>query len=149
MIGRIRLQWWRETIQASIHGEPARRHEVMLAIDDAFAGESAISEGMLKLVDCWIDRADAPGDDLLECERILADLAGRSLDPGADDPAIERVVMIATSNDRQLQHSLARDVSPLLWPAFPHVAATDSNGQTRTGLAARWRIFWAVARGAL
>ncbi len=35
MLGRIRLQWWRETLEAIHDGKPARRHEVVLPLADA------------------------------------------------------------------------------------------------------------------
>ena len=35
MLGRIRLQWWRETLEAIHDGKPARRHEVALPLADA------------------------------------------------------------------------------------------------------------------
>ena len=35
MLGRIRLQWWREALEAAYAGAPARRHEVALPLADA------------------------------------------------------------------------------------------------------------------
>ena len=35
MLGRIRLQWWREVLEAVDAGEPARRHEVAVPLADA------------------------------------------------------------------------------------------------------------------
>ena len=35
MLGRIRLQWWREVLEAVYAGEPARRHEVAVPLADA------------------------------------------------------------------------------------------------------------------
>ena len=35
MLGRIRLQWWRETLEAIHDGKPARRHEVAPPLADA------------------------------------------------------------------------------------------------------------------
>ena len=35
MLGRIRIQWWRETLEAIHDGKPARRHEVALPLADA------------------------------------------------------------------------------------------------------------------
>ena len=51
MLGRIRLQWWRETLEAIQAGAPARRHEVALPLADA--------------IHAWgLDRA--PFDELLD-----------------------------------------------------------------------------------
>ena len=40
MLGRIRLQWWREAMAAAFAGGPVRRHEVVDAarLDDPGAG---------------------------------------------------------------------------------------------------------------
>ena len=35
MLGRIRLQWWREVLEAVYAGEPARRHEVAVPLAEA------------------------------------------------------------------------------------------------------------------
>ena len=35
MLGHIRLQWWREVVEAAYAGGPARRHEVALPLTDA------------------------------------------------------------------------------------------------------------------
>ena len=51
MLGRIRLQWWREVLDAVYAGEPARRHEVAVPLADAIRA-------------CALDRA--PFDALLE-----------------------------------------------------------------------------------
>ena len=51
MLGRIRLQWWREVVEAAYAGEPARRHEVAVPLADAIRA-------------CGLDRA--PFDALLD-----------------------------------------------------------------------------------
>ena len=51
MLGRIRLQWWREALDAAYAGEPARRHEVAVPLADAIRA-------------CALDRT--PFDALLE-----------------------------------------------------------------------------------
>ena len=51
MLGRIRLQWWREVVEAAYAGEPARRHEVAVPLADAIRA-------------CGLDRA--PLDALLD-----------------------------------------------------------------------------------
>ena len=35
MLGRIRLQWWREVVEAAYAGEPTRRHEVAVPLAEA------------------------------------------------------------------------------------------------------------------
>ena len=70
MLGRIRLQWWREVLDAAYAGEPTRRHEVAVPLADAIRA-------------CALDRA--PFDALLEARE--ADLEE---DGPADLAALER-----------------------------------------------------------
>ena len=51
MLGRIRLQWWREVLEAVDAGEPTRRHEVAVPLAEAIRA-------------CNLDRA--PFDELLD-----------------------------------------------------------------------------------
>ena len=70
MLGRIRLQWWREVLDAVYAGEPTRRHEVALPLADAIR-------------DCGLERA--PFDALLDARE--ADLESEG---PADLAALER-----------------------------------------------------------
>ena len=70
MLGRIRLQWWREALDAAYAGEPTRRHEVAVPLAEAIRA-------------CALDRA--PFDALLEARE--ADLEE---DGPADLAALER-----------------------------------------------------------
>ena len=70
MLGRIRLQWWREALDAAYAGEPTRRHEVAVPLAEAIRA-------------CAFDRA--PFDALLEARE--ADLEE---DGPADLAALER-----------------------------------------------------------
>ena len=70
MLGRIRLQWWREVLDAAYVGAPTRRHEVAVPLADAIRA-------------CALDRA--PFDALLEARE--ADLEE---DGPADLAALER-----------------------------------------------------------
>ena len=65
MLGRIRLQWWREVVEAVYAGAPARRHEVAVPLADAIRA-------------CSLERA--PFDRLLDARE--SDLeAGRTARP--------------------------------------------------------------------
>ena len=70
MLGRIRLQWWREVLDAAYAGEPARRHEVGLPLADAIRA-------------CGLDRA--PFDALLDAREADLEEEGP-----ADLAALER-----------------------------------------------------------
>ncbi len=70
MLGRIRLQWWREVLDAAYAGEPTRRHEVAVPLADAIRA-------------CGLDRA--PFDALLEAREADLEEGG-----AADLAALER-----------------------------------------------------------
>jgi len=70
MLGRIRLQWWREVLEAVDAGEPTRRHEVAVPLAEAIRA-------------CDLDRA--PFDELLDARE--GDLEA---DGPADLAALER-----------------------------------------------------------
>ena len=74
MLGRIRLQWWREVLDATYAGEPARRHEVAVPLADAINARG-------------LDRA--PFDALLDARE--ADLES---DGPADLAALERYAAV-------------------------------------------------------
>ena len=70
MLGRIRLQWWREVLDAVYASEPARRHEVAVPLAEAIRA-------------CALDRA--PFDALLEAREDDLESEGP-----ADLAALER-----------------------------------------------------------
>ncbi len=70
MLGRIRLQWWREVLDAAYADEPTRRHEVAVPLADAIRA-------------CGLDRA--PFDALLEAREADLEEGG-----SADIAALER-----------------------------------------------------------
>jgi NADH dehydrogenase [ubiquinone] 1 alpha subcomplex assembly factor 6 len=51
MLGQIRLQWWREAIEAAYGDAPVRRHEVVEAITAAIRGRSLGRAGFDRLID--------------------------------------------------------------------------------------------------
>ena len=51
MLGRIRLQWWREVVEAVYAGAPARRHEVAVPLADAIR---ACSLDARRSTACWM-----------------------------------------------------------------------------------------------
>ena len=87
MLGRIRLQWWREVVDAAYAGEPARRHEVAVPLTDA--------------IRAWkLDRA--PFDELLDAregdleEGGPADLAALERYAGATGGALAALMLQAS-----------------------------------------------------
>ena len=79
MLGRIRLQWWREVLEAVYAGEPARRHEVAVPLAEAIhscALDRALLDHLLDARDSDLE-ADGPPD-LAALERY-ADATGGAL----------------------------------------------------------------------
>ena len=77
MLGRIRLQWWREVLDAVYAGEPARRHEVSVPLADAIracALERAPIDALLEAREADLD-SDGPAD-LAVLERYAAATGG-------------------------------------------------------------------------
>ncbi|MBO6558961.1 MAG: squalene/phytoene synthase family protein [Nisaea sp.] len=71
MIGAIRLQWWRESIEGIYAGEP-RQHEVVLPLADAVAAYDLPRAPFDALIDARErDLEDRPMKDLEEAERCL------------------------------------------------------------------------------
>src|SRR6266436_5142279 len=50
-LGRIRLEWWRETIAAAYDGGPVRRHAVVEALTDAIREHALTREHFDRLID--------------------------------------------------------------------------------------------------
>ncbi|UUX50108.1 squalene/phytoene synthase family protein [Nisaea acidiphila] len=88
MIGGIRLQWWRESIEG-IYGGVPRQHEIVLplaACIEAYSLSRNAFDGLINARER--DLEDRPMDDLSEAERYLRaatepliELAGMILDP--------------------------------------------------------------------
>jgi NADH dehydrogenase [ubiquinone] 1 alpha subcomplex assembly factor 6 len=51
ILGRIRLEWWRETIAAAYEDGPVRRHVVVEALTDAIRGHRPTREHFDRLID--------------------------------------------------------------------------------------------------
>ena len=77
MLGRIRIQWWREVVEAAYAGAPARRHEVALPLSAAIrAGglERAAFEALLDAREADLEPATPP--DLAALERYAGATGG-------------------------------------------------------------------------
>lgn len=55
MLGRIRLQWWREVVAAAFEGEAPRRHEIVLPLTDAIRHFGLSRAPFDKLIDARED----------------------------------------------------------------------------------------------
>ncbi len=65
MLGQIRLQWWREVVEAAYAGSPARRHEIVQPVVAAIAACGLSRAHFDRIIDAReLDLADAPPADL-------------------------------------------------------------------------------------
>ena len=77
MLGRIRLQWWREVLDAVYAGAPARRHEVAVPLADAIRACSLDRALLDRLLDARESDLEAEGPpDLAALERYAAATGG-------------------------------------------------------------------------
>ena len=77
MLGRIRLQWWREVVEAAYAGEPARRHEVAVPLTDAIRAYSLERAPLDALLDAREGDLEEGGPaDLAALERYAAATGG-------------------------------------------------------------------------
>ncbi|MDO8287703.1 MAG: phytoene/squalene synthase family protein [Parvibaculum sp.] len=88
MLGQIRLQWWRETVDAIAKGE-ARGHEAAVALASAFTADEFDANGLTELIDARErDLDDEPFEDMEDLLRYCAgtssglmELAARAVSP--------------------------------------------------------------------
>ena len=121
MLGRIRLQWWREVLDAVYAGEPTRRHEVAVPLAEAICA-------------CALDRA--PFDALLEAREAdleedgPVDLAALERYAAGTGGALTELMVRASGADSGPALEAGRQVGTA-WAligtlrAAPHAAAQD------------------------
>ena len=77
MLGRIRLQWWREVLDAAYAGEPARRHEVAVPLAEAIRAWNLDRAPFEQLLDAREADLEPDGPpDLAALERYAAATGG-------------------------------------------------------------------------
>jgi phytoene synthase len=165
MLGKIRLQWWREALAAIAAGGPAREHE----LGDSLAAMLAERPDLLAPALALVDRYDDVLDDHLAgghsdspdhaarhaaAEVALTRLSAQALEAAAAGAAVEGLdacgeAAFAAQADlpdagakRAEAARLARRLPASLWPAIAHLAAR--RGDAPGPLARRWRVFRAV-----
>jgi phytoene synthase len=169
MLGKIRLQWWRETLEQVGGAGTLRRHDLAEELARVTAGRADLLAAMNALVDGFDDilgdhlRAGGHQPDSehearhLAVEGRLIRLAGLALMPAAPEVelvAMERVAEAALAVKAGLDGAAARwdkaakrarAVPSVMWPAMLHLAArVDGGGKERSALGKRWRMFEAA-----
>ena len=77
MLGRIRLQWWREVLDAAYAGEPTRRHEVAVPLAEAIETCGLDRAPFEQLLDARESDLEAGGHpDIASLERYAAATGG-------------------------------------------------------------------------
>ncbi|MBO6785057.1 MAG: squalene/phytoene synthase family protein [Alphaproteobacteria bacterium] len=77
LLGQIRLQWWRETVEGIYAGTP-REHPVVAALRDACEAREIAREDLFALIDAREDDLDdAPPRDLAALEEYAEKTSGR------------------------------------------------------------------------
>jgi hypothetical protein len=165
MLGKIRLQWWRETIEQIAGPGPVRRHDLAEELARVTKARADLIAPINALIDAFDDILDdhmqAGGHQAAEehekrhlaAEAALMRLAGLSLEKGANETELAilttlgeaRVAVLAGLPDAEKRWDAGRKASkklrPQLWPAVLHMAP----GPDDSPIARRWRIFVAAA----
>lgn len=162
MLGKIRLQWWRETIDQIAGPGPVRRHDLAEELARITRTPADLIAPISTLIDRFDDVLDdhlhsgghQPGSDHearhLAVEGALMHLAGLALDPAASPQHLAalaavgeaRIAVAADLPDAALRWTTAakavRQVPSVLWPALLHLSLP---GEGATPLQRRWRMF--------
>lgn len=166
MLGKIRLQWWRETVEQIGGAGSVRRHDLAEELARLTQNRRDLIAPMNRLVDAFDDILDdhlqsgghQPGGEHeqrhLAVEGALMRLAGQALDPGAQPAHLDalaqaaeaRLALAADLPEASTRWSAAKAAvraapSPL-WPAILHLAAA----QDTSAFGKRWRLFTAALR---
>lgn len=167
MLGKIRLQWWRETLEQVAGKAALRRHDLAEELARVTKGRPDLIASMNGLIDRFDDIIDdhmhgghtAGGDHEarhLATEGSLARLAGLALDPAASSEHLDalarageaHITSIANIPDAGAKWAAARTAvrkaPAALWPAILHLAIADHDQRQLSPLAKRWRMFRAA-----
>ena len=163
MLGKIRVQWWRETLEQVAGAAPLRRHDLAEELARVLAGRPDLHAAASALIDRYDDVLDdhlhtgghQPGGDHearhLGVEGALMRLAGLALDARATPEQLAIVAALGEANlalsaelpDGSTRwaaaRSAARKLPARLWPAILHLRDPF---QSAGPLALRTRMFW-------
>lgn len=167
MLGKIRLQWWRETIDQVAGNGPVRRHDLAEELARVTKGRADLIAPINDLIDRFDDIIDdhmhgghTDGGDHearhLATEGVLTKLAGLALDASAKpehldalgkagEAHVASIASLASAPERWTTAKAAvRKAPSALWPAILHLAAVDIGDTPRSPLSKRWRMFRAA-----
>lgn len=167
MLGKIRVQWWRESIEQISGNGPVRRHDLV----EELARVTKSRPDLITPINDLIDRFDDIIDDHmhgghtdggdhearhLATESSLVKLAGLALDATAKpehldalakagEAHVASIAGLASATERwTVAKAAVRKAPSALWPAILHFAVADSPEHPRSPLSKRWRLFRAA-----
>lgn len=148
MIGLIRLQWWRELIEAEPSAMKLRTHELLPPLaDTGWLKQTDPETGdplLLGLINAWAATIDPGHETSSAPASVLAELAVRHLHPETSAADMQRVKGIVARGGRRANRDQGAGLSAKLWPAFLHVAAQGKDDELATGVAARVKVLRAM-----
>jgi phytoene synthase len=168
MLGKIRIQWWRETIGQIAGAGPVRRHDLAEELARVAKDRADLMAPLNELVDRYDDIVDdhlhAGGhkaESEHETRHLAADasatrLAGLALDASATPEHLDalsrcgeaHLAVVAQLPDASTRwdaaRTAARNLPSALWPAILHLAADHPNGAETGPLARRLRMLQAM-----
>jgi Squalene/phytoene synthase len=175
MLGKIRIQWWRETVEQVAGRGPVRRHDLA----EELARVTRERQDLIAPINDLIDRYDDIIDDHLHtggheaggehdqrhfaAEASLVRLAGLALDASVKREHLDALsrcgeaslALAANLPDAVTRWNAARNAArtlpPPLWPAVAHLAAARHPNKTteRSPLMKRLRMLGATLRRSL
>lgn len=164
MLGKIRLQWWRETMEQVAGNGPVRRHDLAEELTRVLAGRPDLHTTASALIDRYDDILDdhlhadghQPGGDHearhLAVEGALMKLAGLALHAAATPQQLAtlaalgeaRIALSADLPDGAGRWASAqravRKIPGILWPAILHLAIADLPSPPASDFTRRWRL---------
>ena len=166
MIGKIRMQWWRETLEQVGGARPVRRHDLAEELARVTKGRGDLMAPLMALVDAFDDilddhlHAGGPQDGgehearHLAVEGRLMRVAGQALVPAAKEAELAAMARLAeaalamkaglhgASERWKTAAQGARVVPSAMWPAMLHLAArADAKRVEPSPFGKRWRMF--------
>jgi phytoene synthase len=168
MLGKIRIQWWRETIEQVAGKGAVRRHDLAEELARVMRNRQDLVAPINDLIDRFDDVIDdhlrAGGHEQsgthegrhLAAEASLARLAGQALDPSVTLSQLDaltrcgeaHLAVVADMDDAPdrwvTARVAARELSPQFWPAILHLSVSSAPDKSHTPLVKRWRMFQAA-----
>ncbi|HEV7689911.1 MAG TPA: squalene/phytoene synthase family protein [Hyphomonadaceae bacterium] len=172
MLGKIRIQWWRETVEQistalEDPAKPVRRHDLSEELSRLLKERRDLIAPINELIDAFDDIIDdhlRAGHEQtaeheakhLAAEAGLTRLAGRALDPNlagikldalsyCGEAHLATVAQLPDFADRWVMARVAaEELPPHVWPAIVHLVADAPGGRSRSPFSRRYRIFKAM-----